>query len=80
MAMHRFRKFWIGGGGGGQTSAKLKCIWKAQRKSLTLDKVIQFLQLILCYGVTFSGLRNWLHNEAKRSGLIQDCLKVLHTV
>ena len=39
-----------GGGGGGGTSAQLKCVWARnvfarQRKSLTLDKIIQFLQL-----------------------------------
>ena len=48
------------GGGGAHTSAWLKCVWATnvfgrQRKSLTLDKIIQFLQLVLCYGVTFSG-------------------------
>ena len=26
-----------------------------QRTSLTLDKIIQFVHLVLCYGVTFSG-------------------------
>ena len=46
--------------GGAHTSARLKCVWatnvfERQRKSLTLDKIIQFLQLVLCYGVTFSG-------------------------
>ena len=57
---------WVGGGGGGgggggaQTSAQLKLclscrnVFGRQRKILTLDKVIQFLQLVLCYGVTFS--------------------------
>ena len=50
-----------GGGGGAQTFAQLKCVWArnvfgSQRKSLTLDIIIQFLQLVLCYGVTFSGV------------------------
>ena len=41
-----------GGGGGGVT--ELKCVWARnvfgrQRKSPTLDKIIQFLQLVLCY-------------------------------
>ena len=61
MPMHWFRKwifFW--GGGGAQITAQLKCVWaknvfERQRRSLTLDKIIQFLQLVLCYGVTFSG-------------------------
>ena len=40
-----------GGGGGAHTSARLKCVWatnvfERQRKSLTLDKIIQFLQLL----------------------------------
>ena len=40
--------------GSAPASARLKCVWA--RKSLTLDKIIiQFLQLVLCYGVTFSG-------------------------
>ena len=60
MPMHRFRK-WIldwGGGGGAQTFAQLKSknVFGSQRKSLTLDIIIQFLQLVLCYGVTFSGV------------------------
>ena len=62
MPMHRFRKLILDGGGGGgggggaaQTSAQLKCVrarnvFGRQRKSLTLDKIIQFLQLVLCYG------------------------------
>ena len=35
-----------------------------ERTSLTLDKIIQFIYLVLhiCYGVTFSV--NWLHNKA----------------
>ena len=36
-----------------------------ERTSLILDKIIQFIHLLLhniCYGVTFSG--NWLHNKA----------------
>ena len=41
----------------GGVGAQLKCVWARnvfgrQRKSLTLDKIIQFLQLV---GVTFSG-------------------------
>ena len=64
MPMHRFRNgFWIwrggGGGGGAHTFARLKCVWarnvfERQRNSLTLDKIIQFLQLVLCYGVKLS--------------------------
>ena len=60
--MHRFRNgFWIGRGGGGgggggaaQTSAQLKCVW-ARNMFGRQRKIIQFLRLVLCYGVTFSG-------------------------
>ena len=49
-------EFGGGGGGGAHTSARLKCV--RDRKCVCeakLNKIIQFLQLILCYGVTFSG-------------------------
>ena len=59
-----------GGGGGAHTSARLKCVWatnvfERQRKSLTMDKIIQFLQLWCNF---LWGLRNWLHNKAERGG------------
>ena len=46
--------------GEAQTSAQLKINVSGLEmclggKEKTLDKVIQFLQLVLCYGVTFSG-------------------------
>ena len=45
-----------GGGGGAHTSARLKCVWarnvfERQRKKSDIGQV----QLVLCYGVTFSG-------------------------
>ena len=59
----------------GGTSARLKCVWarnvfERQRKSLTLDKIIQFLQLvtIMLWCNFLWGLRNWLHNKAERGG------------
>ena len=42
-----------GGGGAAQTSAQLKCVW-ARNMFGRQRKIIQFLQLVLCYGVTFS--------------------------
>ena len=37
-----------------------------QRTSRTLNKIIQFVHLVLCYGVTYSEAKvgNWLHNKA----------------
>ena len=41
------------GGGEAKTSAQLNCLWVRnvlQRTCLTLDKIIQFVHLVLCYG------------------------------
>ena len=61
MPMHRCIGMDFGFGGWAQTSAQQKCVW-ATRTSQTLDKIIQFVHLVLCYGVTFS--------EAKEIGCI----------